>query len=103
MRAFLIISSLITASSCFGQNFSFPVLKKEGKEIKELIPSNWFLKDSCMGDLNNDNKSDLAFVIEFKDTIEETRPDSSTNLGSPRILLVYFKNPETDGFDLFIQ
>jgi hypothetical protein len=103
MRTLLIISLLIKVSSSFGQAFSFPILEQSGKELKEFIPVNWSLKDSCIGDINHDNLPDLAIVIEFKDTIDETRPDSSDNIGSPRILLVYLKNPSTDRFNLFSQ
>ena len=103
MRILFIIVLSINVCTVIGQPFSFPIVKQNGKTITDFIPSNWFLKDSCAGDLNNDNISDIAFVIEFKDTIEETRPDSSTNTGSPRILLVCFKNNQTGCFDLFVQ
>ena len=103
MRVFLTITLLVNISLSFGQTFRFPISKKTGKNISELIPPNWFLKDSCVGDLNNDNIPDLALVIEYKDTIDEIRPDSSTNNGSPRILLVYFKNIRSGNFDQVIQ
>jgi len=94
---------LINVCSAIGQSFPFPTIKKYGKVIKDFIPVNWFIKDSCFGDLNNDSSPDLAFVIQFKDTIEESRPDSSINTGSPRVLIVCLKNNTTGLFDLFIQ
>lgn len=103
MRLFTIIVILIIGSPSFGQSFSFPVLNDSGKTIKNFIPNNWFLKDSVSGDLNGDGISDLAMVIEYKDTIEEIRPDSVVNKGSPRILLVLFKNKISNFLHLVIQ
>ena len=71
--------------------------------MDDLLLSNWFLKDSAAGDLNGDDVPDLVAVVEWKDTIEELRPDKTVNLGSPRILLIFFKNSQTGTFDLVLQ
>src|SRR5205809_7676548 len=71
--------------------------------MDDLITSDWTLKDSSAGDLNGDNIPDLVVVTEWKDTIEELRPDNTVNLGSPRILLIFFKNSRTGNFDLVLQ
>jgi hypothetical protein len=92
------ISSII-----LGQTFSYPSINKIGQTINDFIPANWFLKDSCAGDLNGDNINDIAFVIELKDTIDEIRPDSSTNKASPRILLIAFKNKNSNLYGLVLQ
>ncbi|WP_181306487.1 hypothetical protein [Rufibacter sp. XAAS-G3-1] len=67
------------------------------------MPENWFVKDSAQGDLNGDKVADRALVLELKATINEVRPDSSVNLGSPRVLLILFKNPTSGGYELTLQ
>jgi hypothetical protein len=103
MKTFMTLLLSMVSSIVLGQAFSYPSISKVGKTINDFIPINWFLKDSCAGDLNGDNINDIAFVIELRDTINETRPDSTTNRASPRILLIAFKNPNTNHYDLVLQ
>jgi hypothetical protein len=84
------------------QEFSYPKLVKSGKSLDDFEVKGWFLKDTAEGDLNGDRLADLAFVMEYRDTIVEKRSDGFDNKGSPRILVVLFKN--TSGkYDLFLQ
>src|SRR5262245_12424593 len=97
MRKFIgtlvvVVLALLLARTAFCQAFDYPSFNSPIKTIDEFLPSNWFLKDSASGDLNGDDLPDLAVVAEWKDTIEELRPDNTVNLGSPRILLIFFKN-----------
>jgi hypothetical protein len=103
MRTIMTFLLSIISSIILGQSFSFPSINKTGKTINDFIPKNWFLKDSCAGDLNGDNITDIAFVVELKDTINEIRPDSSTNRASPRILLIAFKNNDSNLYGLVLQ
>jgi len=95
--------ALLLSNVIFCQAFNYPSFNKSVKTIDDLLISNWFLKDSATGDLNGDSIADLVVVIEWKDTIEELRPDNTVNLGSPRILLIFFKNSTTGNFDLALQ
>lgn len=95
--------ALLLSHVTFCQAFNYPSFNKSIKTIDDLLTSNWFLKDSAAGDLDGDNIADLVVVIEWKDTIEELRPDNTVNLGSPRILLIFFKNSKTGNFDLALQ
>ena len=97
------VLALLLARTAFCQAFAYPAFKKSIRTIDELLPSNWLLKDSSAGDLNGDNLPDLVAVVEWKDTIEERRPDNTVNLGSPRILLIFFKNSTTANYDLVLQ
>lgn len=99
----LFVLALLLVRTAFCQAFDYPVFNKSVKTIDELLPSNWILKDSAVGDLNGDSFPDLAAVAEWKDTVEELRPDNTVNLGSPRILLIFFKNSTTGNFDLVLQ
>jgi hypothetical protein len=108
MRKFIgtlvvVVLALLLASNAFCQVFDYPSFNSSIKTINELLPSNWFLKDSAAGDLNGDDLPDLVAVAEWKDTIEELRPDKTVNLGSPRILLIFFQNAKTGNFDLVLQ
>ena len=104
MKSYIISSILFlfgNISLC--QQFYYPVCNKSSAVADELIPENWNFKNSATGDLNGDNVPDLAMIIEYKDTIQEVRPDSSVNEGSPRILLLYFKNPKSGNYELALQ
>ena len=100
--SFLVLTSVLS-QAVFCQAFEYPSFNKNINTIDELLLSNWFLKDSAAGDLNGDDVPDLVAVVEWKDTIEELRPDKTVNLGSPRILLIFFKNSQTGTFDLVLQ
>jgi hypothetical protein len=105
-KTFILLSfvmSLMLSHAAFCQAFDYPSFNKSVKTIDELLFSSWFLKDSTAGDLNGDSLPDLVVVAEWKDTIEELRPDKTVNLGSPRILLIFFKNSKTGNFDLVLQ
>ena len=103
MRVITFLVFLIIGHSSFGQSFSYPIFKKTCRTLNDFIPFNWFLKDSTAGDLNGDNVPDLAIVAEYKDTIQEVRPDSSINKASPRILLILFKNTKTGLYDVSLR
>ena len=100
--SFLVLTSVLS-QAVFCQAFEYPSFNKTINTIDDLLLSNWFLKDSAAGDLNGDDVPDLVAVVEWKDTIEELRPDKTVNLGSPRILLIFFKNSQTGTFDLVLQ
>ena len=95
--------TLVSSHVLFAQAFAYPSFNKSIRSIDDLLPSNWFLKDSVTGDLNGDNIADLVAVAELKDTVEELRPDNTVNLGSPRILLIFFRNSKTGNLDLVLQ
>ena len=102
-KPLIVVLTLLLSHAAFSQAFDYPSFNKSIKTIDELLFSSWFLKDSAVGDLNGDNFPDLVVVAEWKDTIEELRPDKTVNLGSPRILLIFFKNSKTGNFDLVLQ
>jgi len=99
---FLAVTLLVSrAVPC--QSFNYPSFNTSIKTTDDILRSNWILKDSAPGDLNGDYIPDVVAVGEWKDTIEELRPDNTVNLGSPRILLIFFKNSKTGNFDLVLQ
>jgi len=95
--------TMLLSHPAFCQAFAYPSFNKPVKSLDQLLPSTWFLKDSAVGDLNGDSVPDLVAIAELKDTIEELRPDNTVNMGSPRILLIFFKNSKTGNFDLALQ
>ena len=103
MKLILILVAILSGTNLFAQNFSYPKLPYAGKNIEAFLPPNWKFKDSAEGDLNRDKINDVALVIEYKDTVDEMRPNGYENHGSPRVLLVLLKNQKTDSYDLFLQ
>jgi hypothetical protein len=84
---FLFLSVLAGA-----RNFDFPDIRSSAKDIDDFIPEGWTLMDSVSGDLNKDGFADKALVIEYDDSVVETRPNGCSRLDHPRILLVLLKN-----------
>jgi hypothetical protein len=102
-KLLFLVLTLLLSHTAFCQAFAYPSFNQSIKTIDDLLQSKWLLKDSAAGDLNGDNIPDLVVVTQWKDTIEELRPDNTVTLGSPRILLIFFKNLKTGSFDLVLQ
>jgi hypothetical protein len=103
MKGLLLSILLLCGGVLPAQEFAYPNFPATAKSLAEFVPPKWFLKDIAAGDLNGDQLADLAFVIEYKDTVQERRPDGNVNMGSPRILGVVFKNAKTGKYDLLLQ
>lgn len=106
MRRFLLILCLLNFGSVYGQNFPYPKIDASGKNITDFIPHNWTLLDSARGDLNNDRSNDLAFIIQYRDSISliKTGNDfSDTVTTQPRILIISFYDPGTKQYKLIEQ
>ena len=77
--------------TCFGQNEL--TLVENGETLEEMIPNEWTLLDSAMGDLNQDGISDLVFAIQNTDPqnieLNEGLGIDTIDL-NPRMLAIYF-------------
>jgi hypothetical protein len=102
MKTISIIFLLVLSEVVPAQNISYPTLNKTYKTIHECIPQGWSLFDSLSGDFNGDQIKDLVGIIEYKDTISEARPNGSSIVTSPRVLLIFFKN-SNGSLDLKLQ
>jgi hypothetical protein len=106
MIRFLILLFVLNAGLAFGQSFSYPAIVPYGHKIIEFIPSNWTLLDSTTGDLNRDQRSDLAFVIQYRDSVSMVKTDNSysdTVITQPRILLITFYDTVKKQYKLIEQ
>ncbi|HRZ96477.1 MAG TPA: hypothetical protein P5084_02895 [Paludibacter sp.] len=106
MRRLLTIISLLTFGFAIGQDFSYPNINNQGKDINSFIPNGWILLDSTQGDLNKDNHNDLALIIQHKDSVTVIKKDfdfNDTVLTQPRILIVLFYNQTTNQYQLVEQ
>lgn len=103
MNSFILLISILFSVPIFGQEFTFPKIKPNGKSVNDFVIPNWFIKDSTKGDLNGDHLDDLAFVLEYKDTLLERRPSGLDNEGSPRILVVLLQNDKSGLYRLLVQ
>jgi hypothetical protein len=101
MRQVLIILLIFKFGFAFGQDFAYPIVKKQGQTISDFIPNGWILRDSAIGDLNNDLNEDAALVFQFKDSItliNNEHGSSDTVITQPRILALLFWDNSTNGF-----
>ena len=116
MKALLIILFFLKICLVFGQPvdlFVWPEIQKKGKTIKSFIPDQWKLIDSTSGDMNEDHKMDIAFVIESRDSLitfthtsqlgEEIVVVDRKEKYPRRILAILFKDSLTDTFKLIEQ
>lgn len=91
MKTTLTLSLVFLALHLFGQDG--PLLKDEGETLESLLPENWRLLDSAVGDLNQDGIADLVFAIQQTDP---TNIEINDGLGidsvdlNPRMLAIYF-------------
>ncbi len=99
----------IGSKICYAQTFVYPKFTKQGNDIADLAPKNWKIIDTAFGDLNNDELSDLAFVIEYHLPISENRAygDNDTELikefQQPRVLAIYFKDKRSGKYTFALQ
>ncbi|HOF15514.1 MAG TPA: hypothetical protein PLF32_02600 [Bacteroidales bacterium] len=97
IRQILTIVFILTFEFAFGQNFSYPTINSQGKDVESFIPKDWTLLDSVQGDLNKDNCKDLVLVIQHKDSVQL---DENSELTQPRMLLILFYNKAKNLYNL---
>lgn len=109
MRIKLIGFLLLCHTALHAQAFKFPLVPEQGKTIASLVPPTWKVIDSVRGDLNNDNISDLALVLEFYRPVKENRAygdnetEIITEVQKPRILAIYFRRSASGAYKLVTQ
>lgn len=98
---YLTLCVLISSTLCMGQNSV--IIETEGHSIEDFVPSDWKIIFSATGDLNKDNIDDAALVIQ---EMNQKNIQFNDGLGidtldtNPRILIVLFKDPLSDKFNL---
>ncbi len=109
MKKLLLILLLLKSVFSFCQDFNYPTILKEGKNIQDFLPLNWDILNSVNGDLNNDGKDDIAFVLQYKDSVTIRNYKNGENAEDtlittkPRILGIAFKNQENNNFRIAEQ
>jgi len=98
MRAVLFILFTFTVGLSFGQEFSYPPIKKSGETIKDFVPIGWRILDSAKGDLNNDKLADAAVVLQHTGRAKQPKDTDAgrskdTVMVRHRILIILFKSP----------
>lgn len=106
MKQLLTLLFLLILNNSFGQQFSYPKIKTDGQSISNFIPNKWELLDSAKGDLNGDKNDDIAFIIQYKDSISIEKiefEEKETVITQPRILILAFFNPILKKYELIEQ
>ncbi len=103
MRQLLTFILGICFGVSFGQNFTYPFIKLTGQNITEFVPVGWTILDSAYGDLNKDGAKDASIIIQHKDSILLVNSLEDTVLTQPRMLLILFKKPADDSYELTEQ
>ena len=118
MRTVLTILLILQFGLVFGQStdkdyFSFPEIIREGDTITDFVPDKWTILKSTLGDLNGDNREDIAIILESTDSLETIRffsfegemakPKIVKERYKRRVLVILFKDSLTNKFDLIEQ
>ncbi len=106
---YILILLLIGTKVCFAQQFNYPNLTKQAKDLQSITPQKWKVIATAYGDLNNDQTEDLSIILEYNLQISENRAygDNETEIikefQRPRVLAVYFKNSKSGNYVLEMQ
>lgn len=105
MKIIITIFLFLHFGSLFSQYVPYPYLIKESKNINDFIPENWMMIAKEIGDLNYDKVDDVAFVLEYSETIfdELTEEEGDTITNKPRILGILFRDKVKDNYVLIEQ
>jgi hypothetical protein len=106
MRLLLATIFLLNFGISFGQVFSYPTVKTYGQRFSDFIPSGWTILDTAKGDLNKDGNDDLAFVLQYRDSVPiaiTDYGDLDTVLAQPRMLLIAFYSTNSKQYNLIEQ
>lgn len=103
MRVILLLILTTVFASSYGQHFIYPSIQLNGSQVTDFVPAGWVLLDSASGDLNKDGLSDVAVVLQHKDSIVLVKDVEDTVLTQPRILVILFRNRLGKGFDVAEQ
>lgn len=100
-----ILTYILTLSFCVshGQNFSYPSIKSTGQSVTDFVPAGWTILDSAYGDLNKDGSKDEAIIIQHIDSVSLVNSLEDTVLTQPRMLLIFFKRPADNSYELIEQ
>ena len=98
MKYFL-LAFILFGITAHAQKTSYPLAAKTADKLENCVPSNWRIISKTEGDLNKDGLNDFAVVIQ-KINGKMIVDDRDEN---PRTLLIYFKNKNTNQYDLMEQ
>ena len=94
---------LFLVHSLFSQNFSYPLINKKAQQVKDFLPAGRIILDSASGDLNNDHLTDIAVILQHKDSVTLINIDEDTVITQPRILIILLKTNTDNSFPLSEQ
>ena len=109
MKFVIFIFLIFVSDLTFSQTFDYPVIPSKGYGTQSFIPEGWKVIDSAYGDLNYDNYTDVAYILQYKDTVMENRffgpgeRDYDLDATLPRILVVLLQEAAGDLYQLGLQ
>ena len=90
----------LTQTGFSQKSYSYPILPQTGAKAEAFLPKGWHVLEKAEGDLNKDNISDLAVVMEADKEVHNLK--EAENDQKPRILMAAFK--QADGmYKLSVQ
>ncbi|MEO9021186.1 MAG: hypothetical protein ABI237_14305 [Ginsengibacter sp.] len=95
MKKILIFILSLVPVICFPQinQFQYPEIKKEGKNITDFVPKGWTIMDEVSGEFNLDKLNDIALIIKSNKVLNADSTDPGSGF-APKILMILFKQPD---------
>jgi len=102
MKLLFIILSALVCNPGYAQAFTYPVITTTATSLSGFTPAGWRVLDSAFGDLNYDELTDAAFVLQTSDSVKLVK-EEDTVVTQPRILVIVFKDTATNTYRLAKQ
>ena len=68
MKFFFSLIFILSSIACQAQ-YALPPIKMTASTLANFIPPDWFVSDSCFGDLNKDGLPDVVFILTKRDSV----------------------------------
>ncbi len=99
MKSILTLILSLYLGIAYGEQFDYPILKKESRNIMEFIPEGWSLLDSASGDLNKDTFKDYVLIFQYNDSVSI----EDVLITQPRFLGIFFWDNNLKTYTLIDQ
>ena len=106
-RLFILFAFISNVCMASEPKFQYPVIVTTGASMNDFIPQGWTAIDTAYGHINNDQSTDIAFVIQYKERVPEyfiiDQGDTVMEDAQPRVLVVILKDKVSGHYSLALQ
>ncbi len=97
---------ILSVGASKAADFEYPTLPEYATSVSGFIPKGWRLVHKVSGKLDSDSHSDIAFIIEYKDSVMESLPrridipekEYKAEYSKPLLLVIAFRTTDGKGY-----